>query len=185
MWIDPYLTPAAVVLAVAAAAAAGWAVFSGKAKFLAVAGVCFLLGVAAFGAERLIVTEAEKVDALIDELADAAIRGNASLVLSRLSPSVPEDELPRKTLAMGLTLVNIDPDLRLTDRSTVVSANDTQATSDFRANGTARSPQLGNATWRFATKWQLVWRKEAGEWKIVRVIRFNPITEEPISVLAH
>ncbi|MFH5803537.1 hypothetical protein [Alienimonas sp. DA493] len=176
-----YLQPLWIAFGLATVVFAGWAVISGKAKFLAVAGVCLLLGAAAFGADWYIVTEAEKVEALIDELADAAVAGDAEQVLSYFSPTAV---IPRTTVAFGLNLVTIEDDLRLTDRSTTVTANDTQAVSDFRANGTVRVPQLGGAGKHFPTKWQLVWRKEAGEWKITEVRRFNPITDEPIDLLA-
>lgn len=181
MSFESYLTPLAIVLVVAAVAAAAWAVFSGKAKPLVVAAVCLLLGAAAYGADWYVVTEAEKVEALVTDLAAAVVEGDSARALSYLSPTA---DLPRTTVAMGLKLVQIDPDLRISDRSTTVTANNTQAVSGFRANGTAGSKQLGNSGFRFATKWQLVWRKEANEWKIVQVRRFHPITEEPIDLLS-
>ncbi|QDT16101.1 Cif family virulence factor [Alienimonas californiensis] len=180
MWLVSYLQPLWIAFGVATIACAGWAVISGRAKYLAVAGVCLLLGAATFGADWYVVTEAEKVEAHIDELAAAAVAGDTEKVLSFLSPTAV---LPRTSVAFGFNLVTIEDDLRLTDRSTEVTANDTQALSDFRANGTVRVPQLAGASKHFATKWQLVWRKEAGEWKITEVRRFNPITGEPIGLL--
>ncbi|WP_171187229.1 hypothetical protein [Alienimonas chondri] len=173
-----YLMPLAIVMGALAVACAVWAVVSGRAKFLAVAAVCFLTGAGAFGADWYIVTEAEKVEAHVRDLAEAVVAGDSEKALSYFSvTAIPE----RLAVATGMSMATFDDDLSLSDWSTVVTANDTQAVSGFRANGTIRVAQIGELY--KPSMWELVWRKEAGEWKIVDVHRFDPITEKPIGLL--
>jgi len=173
--------PLAILSGAVAVVAAAWAVFSGKAKLLAVAGVALLIGAGAFAAERAIVTEAEKVEALLLDLADAAVAGDVETVLAALSPKA---DVSQSLVRMGLMLIEIDDDLRISDRQTEVTANATQARTRFRANGTVRMQKMGSASSRIATLWELIWRKEAGDWKIVEIRRLNPITEQPIDLLS-
>lgn len=60
---------------------------------------------------------------------------------------------------------------------------DTQAVSHFRANGTVVPENYGDQ--HVATRWEVSWRKEAGEWKVYKIVRLNPITGEPINLLSH
>ncbi len=179
MWLEAYLFPLALVLAAAALVSAGWAVVSGRAKFLAVAGVCILAAAAALTADWAIVTEAEKVEALIDDLAAAAVAGDADQALSHFSPAT---DIPVGSIRLGLAMTSFSPDMRLSDRGTTVTANGTQAVSDLRVNGTAQV-KLSGIGGRYATRWQIVWRKEAGEWKIIELRRFDPLRGEEIGLL--
>ena len=174
-----YLTPLAIGLGLLAVGLAAWAVVSGRAKLLAAAAVCALLGAAAFGADYWIVTEAEKLEARVHELADALIAGESERALSHFSPTAAAE---RAAVRAGLAFVVIDPDLRLSDWQIEVTANDTRGTTHFRANGTVGAPKLGFSQ-HVATRWQLVWRKEADVWKIVEARRLDPITGETIDFM--
>ena len=173
----------AVVLAAAAVGLAVWALASGRGKFLGAALACGVLAAGVFGADRLIVTEAEVVEARVEDLAAAVVAGEVEAVLAFFSPTAAGD---RAAVRTGMGLATIDPDLRLTDWDTTVTAGGTAATCHFRANGTIRGKFFGGGNaFRQPTRWLLSWRKEGdpAAWKVVEVRRLDVMTGEPVDLL--
>ena len=181
MWLIDLLWPLAALFALLTAAFGVWALVSGRGKLLAAAAVCLLLSGGAFVADHLIVTEAERVEARMREVVAAAVAGDVDSVLGYFSPAAAEEQA---AVRFGLSLVTIETDLRLSDWDTEVTAADTRATTHFRANGTVRAASFGVIEQHVATRWEFVWRKEAGAWKIVEIRRLDPLSGERIDLRA-
>jgi hypothetical protein len=147
-----------------------------QAKLYLLAGVCFAACVAIWVIERQIVTEGEKLEQRIHELADAFQRNELEQTLSHFSQSNPK---LLATVAMAVASVDIEPDYRITDYEVSLKADDTLATTHFRVNVTANVVGHGHVG-RQPTRWLVDWRIEGGEWKIVEVSRLKlvgPVTE--------
>lgn len=140
---------------------------------------CLLLVPAVYFAEQAIVTPAEEVERLVYELRDAVVAGDVERTLSFFSPTA---ETERGAVESGMKLADVKEDLRITDLSVRSFDNDTQAVSEFRANGTVVPENYGEQ--HVATRWEMRWRKEGGEWKLYKIVRLNPITGEQIGLLS-
>jgi hypothetical protein len=42
---------------------------------------------------------------------------------------------------------------------------------------------MGNDAGHRPSRWKLVWRREEGTWRIVDVMRLNPLRDEPMEIL--
>lgn len=182
MWLTETPWPPALLLLVGAVIFAIAWTRNRKVIFAVLAGFCLLLIPVVFVVEHLIVTPAEEIEAAIHSLRDAVVSGDIERTLEFFSTTAIVE---RAQVVTGMTMGEVQPDLRITDVSTKVMASDTIAVSQFRANGTfvMRGPFMAG-THRVATRWELSWRKEAGEWKITEVQRLNPITGEPMPLLS-
>ena len=67
------------------------------------------------------------------------------------------------------------------DVSVEVKNQNSLAVSKFRANGTVSARDLGSS--HVASLWEVTWQKEAGQWKIVHVQRWNPYKDEKMGIL--
>lgn len=120
--------------------------------------------------DQAVVTEGEKIESAIYDLARAFHENDRAGTLNYFSPQNPDLQL----LANGaLDLVDIEDDYRITDLDIETSADNTLARSHLRVNVTARV--LG-VTSPARTRWNLEWRKEDGKWRIVEVHRLDPIS---------
>ncbi len=144
--------------------------------------VAILLGIscgAIYVIEQKIVTDAEKVELKIYDLAADFQRNDLPAVLSHFSTQ-------NKTLVgiatAAASMVDIDEDYRITDLSVKTKAENTLAESHFRANVTATVVGYGNVG-RQPTRWKVNWRKEAGEWKITEVMRLSVLGDEEMGIL--
>lgn len=165
------LLSAAVVLAVA------WT-RNGRGAFAAGAVACLLLAGVAFVAERLIVTPAEEVEALVYDLRDAVVRDDVEGTLAFFSPAALKEQLlVRTAMALGRPTA----DLRITDLTVETGGDDTLAESVFRANGTVEGRHVGGSH-HVATRWRLNWRREADAWRIIELNRLDPINGDPIEI---
>ena len=101
----------------------------------------FLLGAAGmvvaavmiFFIERLIITEAERIEANVYALADAVKADDVERTLSFFSERVGSG---RAKIATAMSLYDISDDMRITDLQVEVTAANSIGTSHFRANGT-------------------------------------------------
>ena len=179
MWFADSPWPTIVALLVATVAFAfAWS-RSRRPVIGGLAVACLLLIPAVYFAERAIVTPAEEVEADVLALRDAVVAGDVERTLSFFSATA----LPERTaVAAALALADVQDDLRITDLDVSTFGVDTQAVSHFRANGTVSSRAFGDH--RVATRWEVSWRKEAGDWKLYKIERLNPITGEPIGLLS-
>jgi len=177
MWLTETPWPAVVVLLVAAIAFAFLWSRSGRRAFAVAAAVCLLLAPVAYVVEESIVTPAEEVEMKVHALRDAVVAGEVEKVLSFISPT---DEVDRARVTLAMNLADVKDDLRITDLSVVTLGEDTQAVSHFRANGTVVPQGFGDQ--HIPTRWEVSWRKEAGDLKVYKIVRLNPINGEPIGL---
>ncbi|MBX3439452.1 MAG: hypothetical protein KF861_18330 [Planctomycetaceae bacterium] len=136
--------------------------------------------IATYAVEQLIVTDRERIEAALHEMAAAFERRDRDAVLSSISPQ--QDEL-RTMVSRAFETVTAVDHLHLTDVSVDVTSQGTRATSHFRANGRFQIALYGDIGHR-ATRWSFSWQREAGEWRIHRIQRLNPITGEAIDLFA-
>jgi hypothetical protein len=147
------------------------------------AGLC---GVAFF-LERSVITDRERIEQHVLDMTDAFRREDFDRCWSYFSPSASSSSL-EEDLRAGMSTVDVEDDLRITDLSVKLMANGTRATSHFRANATISFRQsidghrFVSNLGRMPSRWELTWRREKDDWKIVRVTRLNPTngTEMPI-----
>jgi hypothetical protein len=147
-----------------------------QAKLYGIAAVCFVLCAVVWVVERQIVTEGEKIEQQIYNLAEAFQQNDLEQTLSFFSNSNPS-LLVQVGIALGL--VDIADDYRITDYEATLKAENTLATTHFRVNATANVVGRGDVG-RQPTRWLVDWRIERGEWKITDVSRLKligPVTE--------
>lgn len=150
-----------------------------RPKFLAVSLVILLAAGAVYFLEQLIVTPGEKAErALYDlietfaeesrELSGANKAGPESLrSLTFFSPQNVED---RARVVAALLVVDIENDVRVTDVQIRLTNENTRAITHFRANATIKA---GGFAGHHASRWELTWQQEAGEWKVTRTRMLN------------
>ncbi|MGL4462770.1 MAG: hypothetical protein ACRC1K_11520, partial [Planctomycetia bacterium] len=167
--------PLVVLLCVAAAVTA--AIFAGTqrdrwlwatALLLASTGFAFLL-------DGLVETSVEAVDARLDRMAAAALRGDAATVIAAISPRYDFEGVTFSQLSTA-----VDEEFRRLQFSSV-SLNgrtytrnaDGEVFSSFVAvvGGGANGVRVD----RYPLRLRLIWRHEAGDWKIRAIERFQPV----------
>ena len=180
MWFadDPW--PTVIALALAAGVLTVWGVVTGRAKFLFGAGACVLLGAAVWGVAAAVVTESERVENRVRELADAVVAGDADRAVGFFTEDAVASRLQVRA---GLALADVGDDLRLTDWQTTVGDGGTAATCHFRANATFSLASRGFSA-RQPTRWETRWvRSPDGVWRIAGVTRLDVITGEAKGML--
>lgn len=180
MWFTETAWPPTILMILAVAACLYFGLRRGNKKWL-IAGIVLALAIpVVFVVERSIITPGEEIEALIGELRDAVVAQDVDATLAFLSPRAIKEQVLIRT---GMSLGHIKPDVDITDLDVNVTAN-TTAASHFRANGTfVLDAPLISGEKHVATRWRLLWRREAGEWKIYGIERLDPITGEVISIL--
>jgi len=132
-----------------------------------------------FFIDRAVVTEREKIEASIYDLARAFQQKDVAGTLNYFSPQNVKLQL---MVTGALALVEIDDDYRITDVSVKTSADNTLAESHFRANVTATVPAQGVNHVRHPTRWRVEWRKEDGKWRIIEVHQLDLYSEREITM---
>ncbi len=178
MWFTETPWPPFVLCLVISAALFGWwnthrgrGALAGSALFL-------LAGAAIVVIEAAIVTERERVEAGVYGLAKAFESGNAERCAEFFSP---HDEADRELVRRAAGMVKIVGSIRISDLTVQVSSGNTRATAVFRASGTA---DFQGHSQHAATRWELTWERDGGEWKIVRVQRLRFMGEGTIEPFA-
>jgi hypothetical protein len=138
-------------------------------------GLCPVIGVV----EKLIVTDAEQVEAAVFDLADAVEKEDAERALAHISNHATAE---RGLVAAGLGMIEVDGRLRITDLQVEVVSSGSRANSHFRANGTVRERSSHHES-HVASRWRLTWQREAGEWKIVTIERLRLIGDQKMDPL--
>jgi hypothetical protein len=168
-----------------------------RPRYLMGVPLCLVLSIAIYGLEKVIVTEREHVEIELRNLVDAFIEecetprdvwqrigmaagaGPESKTLSYISPKA--EEVRRQAIGALMFVSRIEY-LRITDVSTAMKASNSRAIMHFRANAGVQVPNLYEG--HHASRWELTWQREAGEWKVIRAQRLDPITGQEISILA-
>jgi hypothetical protein len=154
---------------------AAWQATGRASHLIGVAALAVLSG-GVYLAERWIVTPAEEIEAAVYGLATSFQQRNLEACLDHISASAPLD---RGLVAGAMNLVEVEDDLRITDLSVDMKAENSRGISHFRANATVSVKGFGNQG-RQPTRWLLTWQREAGRWRVIRIQRLNTITGEPI-----
>lgn len=148
-----------------------------KPRFLIGTLMCGAGIIATFVAERWIVSDRERIEAAILDMAGAFERRDEDAVLSRISAR--QDDL-RQLVEWGFDTVASVENLHITDVSVGLTSHGSRATSRFRGNGRFHVVGYGDVGHK-ATRWELTWQREGAEWKIIHIRRLNPITGEEIA----
>lgn len=135
-----------------------------------------VLAAAVYFIEGAIVTPREEVEAAIMGITSAFEQGDRERTLGYISTRA---EGIRQLAEKGIRMVDVEG-LRVTDVRVRMRAESSRAWSHFRANATVayRKRKLG----RKPSRWEAVWQREGGHWRMIRVQRLNPVTGEPMGV---
>ncbi|MFM7160630.1 MAG: hypothetical protein ACKOGA_11830 [Planctomycetaceae bacterium] len=177
MWLTETAWPPAIVCCLGAIAwAALWGqrnlsrAVSGALVGLLAAGLCFVI-------ERQVVTAREQVEQRVAELVENFEQRRRDQVVEAFSPQAAQ---LRKLAGNALDLVTVRG-MKIKDLEVELVSRGTEAVSHFRANG--QVVFMGNDAGHRPSRWKLVWRREEGTWRIVDVIRLNPLRDEPMEIL--
>lgn len=130
-----------------------------------------------FVVEGLIITDSERVEAAVVDIAHAFRDKDLSRTLSHFS----DDALVERALVSGaINIVEIEDDLRITDASVQMLDNGTRATIRFRANATAKYFQNKD---RARTRWEFAFERQGDEWKVTGIKRMHLIKDEYLDPL--
>ncbi len=177
-WFTDTPWPLIVILGIAACVCL--ALWTSQKRAVWLVGVVILVGVAVgvFVVEKSIISEAERVEQNVYDLTGAFQRKDRERVLSFFSLQAPD---LRATAVEALNLVDLPDGIDVKDVSVRMSNENTRAVSHFRANGTVSVKGLGAR--HSASRWEVTWQKEASDWKIVEVIRLDPIKDEKMQIM--
>jgi ketosteroid isomerase-like protein len=176
-WFTETPWPLIVILGIAACACL--AVWTSQKRGIWLIAVAILAAdaVAVFVIEKSVVTEAERVEQQVFDLTGAFQRKDRDRVLSFFSLQAPE---LRKMANDALDLVDFPNGIDVKDVSVRMSNENTRAVSHFRANGTVSVKGFAQYS---ASRWEVTWQKEGNDWKIVEVIRLDPVKDEKMQIL--
>lgn len=177
MWFTEEAWPPVIVAAILAAVNLFVWYQNQKPQILAPMVLWFAAIMAAFAVDAAVVTEKEKVAAAVPRL----IEDFRSRDLERFLKNFSAGALIYRALAAtAMQKVELGNDISLRDVSIKMQAADTRATTRFRVQGTVTYDTINLGT--HPSRWELGWRKEEGEWRILTVTRLNPLKDEPMEV---
>ncbi len=176
MWFTETPWPPIMIFSAIAAGLAAALVTTQQGRYAVGIVALLVASLVTFLVEQHIVTESERVEQAVYDVAEAFQQRDEQRTLSAFSQRAPELQV----LAMiALRVVEVRDDLRITDLSVELKNEQTRAFSHFRANGTFHAPGFGDV--REPTRWDVGWQKEGGEWRIISVEQLHPVTGEPIN----
>ena len=179
MWFTETAWPPVLICLVAVVLLlAAWMKRQRIGYLIGIVGLAFVVG-GLFLVEAQIVTDTERIEADIDGWTAAFQREDVDGTLSYISPQAAAI---RTIVLAAMELVDVHDDLRITDMQITVTNESTRAVSRFRANATVDVKGYGNQG-RRPSYWEVTWQKQAGEWKVIRVVRLNVMTGEQIGIL--
>ena len=156
-----------------------------QGKFLLWALGILGVGLALFGVERFVVTDAERVEAVVYDLADAVRNSNVEAVEALLTPEVTlsrrsetEGLMPIRTLLPFLERVRFDF-LKVRQLQTRAGSQTKRGSAEFKvtAGGSADPGGRYGSDLPFAatnTEWSLGFREVSPKvWKITRITAIN------------
>lgn len=153
-------------------------VLTRRERLLLTIPVIILLLIATFVVERMFVTDREMIETRLRQLVDTfcqesrdGSRTNEPVCTEYFAVSNKRD---RSRVAAAVSLVRIS-DCRVTDVNTQITNQETRAVTRFRANGNV---VVGSAGGHYASRWEVTWQKESGDWKITTTRMLNVMTGE-------
>ena len=179
MWFTETPWPPIFICCVAAAVCGIVWFNTQRDKYLLFAfGFLFFSGLI-FGLERMVVTEAERIEADVYALTSAFQKKDLKKTLGYFSE---ENIIDRAKVTMAMEVVTVHDDLRVSDVIVTVNEEDSRATSHFRANATATMKGFGGPR-HLPTRWEFTWQREEGEWRIIKTRRLHPFRDEEMGLL--
>jgi hypothetical protein len=178
MWFTENAWPPMIIAAVVALIFLGMWNSNRRNLHLILAVACLLLCVGFYFLERMIVTDGERLQAIVVNLCQD-FREKKATVIDYVSNAHPEIKLK---FAGALALVSVHDDMRLSDFQTEMTKDGTEGTVHFRANASLTVAGFGDVGYQPA-RIVLKFHREKGEWKIIEVRRLNPINGKEMDVL--
>jgi hypothetical protein len=171
MWFTETPWPPIVILSVLAAILVGVWYPERRGWPLVLVGVLAVLGVGTYFLERVIVTDAERIETSVLEMVEACKRDDVEGTLDFISPQAVRLQAE---IAFAMGLADVEEDVHVSDLSVDMVAGRTQAVSHFRANGTINVPSIGHRG-PHPSRWELTWQKTGSDWKVIQIRRLNVI----------
>lgn len=138
-----------------------------------------VLGAAGFAIDAFVHTERERVETEMVTLVRDFEAGDLDRTLAHFSPQALTERL---MVAVGMKMVTVNHPLSIKDVSIELTRENSIATSRFRANGDVLLN--GRSVGHQASYWELKWRLEAGEWRVVQIQELDPLRGTPINRVA-
>lgn len=182
MWFTETPWPPILILAIVAAGLVALWTNSGRVLNLAVAAVLVICCGVVYAIEQRIVTERERVEAAIFGVAEAFRAADTRATLKYISPRAPFELHLGIQSVMGPMEVRVQDELRITDIDIEMLGEESRAKSHFRANGRIYIGEHGDVGHQ-ATRWNVTWQKEGGEWRILDVERLDPVRGHPVGMI--
>ena len=182
MWPTENPWPAMVVLACVAVVCFGQFAAKRKSASLVLGLISLLLAGGCYLLDQIVQTPAEQITQNVYDLTAAFQKQDVQKTLGFFSPRASE----RAVIETALHQVKVKDDLRITDLSVTFKAANSLGVSHFRANASLHVDVLGMGgdVGYHPSRWELDWQREAGEWKVIRVHRLNPINGNEITFMA-
>jgi hypothetical protein len=137
--------------------------------------VTVLLGAAAIAADAYIETDRERIERDVVGVVRAFESGSVDVALSFVSQRALCE---RALVSFGIDHVRVEQPLSIKDIQVELQNEDSIAVSTFRANGTVAIN--GRSVGHQPSQWRLTWRKEGGDWRIIRIQELDPLRSEPL-----
>jgi len=148
-------------------------------KYFGGALACIVVAVGVYFLEQQIVTEKEQVELAVVDITSAFQRRDLEATLSHVSNQAP---VVKSVIVFGYNILSVEDDMRLTDVSVDLIAQNTRAISKFRINGTVKFNNAPSGD-HMPSRWEAKWQLEDGEWRMIEIQELDPLTGEPIDRL--
>jgi len=178
-WFTENPWPPVFVCVVMAGLAAAWGLTRNQPRGYLGAALAVLAALGCFQFEKWIVTDREQIELEVHQLVADFTAQDEEATLDHFSPQAVDW---RTQAQLALKLVKIQ-NIDVKDLSVKMTSGGSEAVSQFRANG--RITFSGMDAGHQPSRWKLTWRREQGEWKIIDVVRLNPLKDEPMAILEH
>lgn len=148
-----------------------------QSRYLIAMVCCLVMVAATWVIERSVVTARERVHDSVVGIVTAFQQRDLDLTVSYVSNQAED----LKTLiGTAHNLVEVKDDMRLTAIETELLNQNTRAKSKFRVNATIKALH-GDYTGYQPTHWEMTWQLEEGEWRMINLLKLDPITGNVIT----
>ncbi len=148
-----------------------------QTRYLIGMGTCLLLVVGTWFVDRAIVTTREQVQDSVYAVTRSFQQRDLDATIKHISKRA---EGLRLLVGTAYNVVNIRDDMRVTDLEIDLLNKNTRAKTRFRVNATIEAPSY-NYTGHQPTRWEATWQLEEGEWRMIGILRLDPINGNVIT----
>lgn len=177
-WFTETAWPPIMILATVAGAGVAMFFTTQRVKYLVALAPLLVLGPIIYIYEQRIVTDREQVEDAVYAVTAAFERQDRTDMLEYIGA---QEIVLQNIAAWAMDHVQPDGPLNVTDVSVRMHNNNTRADSHFRVNGPISVLGMGKVGHR-ASRWELTWQKEGGNWRIINIERLDPISGERMSI---